>query len=196
MEMKGAKPRRRRYPLSDRTNSSSSNNFNKSVTKCNSLLLLLPPQPTPPVEHMKGGITITYAVERMKEDCRPSNSSESVDVGLVMRQSSHLSEVVIMLVINHQPYDQKADVFSFSIILWELVTAKVPYDTMTPLQAAFGVRQGLCPELPKHGHPKLLYLRQRCWEADPSNRPSFQEITIELENLLQQVDNDSQANGA
>ncbi|QHO14407.1 serine/threonine-protein kinase STY8 isoform X3 [Arachis ipaensis] len=99
-------------------------------------------------------------------------------------------------VINHQPYDQKADVFSFSIVLWELVTAKVPYDTMTPLQAALGVRQGLRPELPKHGHPKLLYLMQRCWEADPSNRPSFQEITVELENLLQQVENDSQANGA
>lgn len=28
-------------------------------------------------------------------------------------------------VINHQPYDQKADVFSFAIVLWELVTAKV-----------------------------------------------------------------------
>ena len=27
-------------------------------------------------------------------------------------------------VINHQPYDQKADVFSFAIVLWELVTAK------------------------------------------------------------------------
>ncbi|CAL5341439.1 unnamed protein product [Camellia sinensis] len=39
-------------------------------------------------------------------------------------------------VINHQPYDQKADIFSFAIVLWELVTAKVPYDTMTPLQAA------------------------------------------------------------
>ncbi|XLR41694.1 hypothetical protein HN51_019882 [Arachis hypogaea] len=40
MEMKGANQRRRRYPLSDCTNSSSSNNFNKSVTKCNS-----PPPP-------------------------------------------------------------------------------------------------------------------------------------------------------
>ncbi|GKV53651.1 hypothetical protein SLEP1_g60168 [Rubroshorea leprosula] len=28
-------------------------------------------------------------------------------------------------VINHQQYDQKADVFSFAIVLWELVTAKV-----------------------------------------------------------------------
>ncbi|KAL2324617.1 hypothetical protein Fmac_023675 [Flemingia macrophylla] len=98
-------------------------------------------------------------------------------------------------VINHQPYDQKADVFSFSIVLWELVTAKVPYDTMTPLQAALGVRQGLRPELPKHGHPQLLDLMQRCWEAIPSNRPSFNEITVELENLLNEMENDSEVNG-
>ncbi|KAK7391274.1 hypothetical protein VNO78_19688 [Psophocarpus tetragonolobus] len=98
-------------------------------------------------------------------------------------------------VINHQPYDQKADVFSFSIVLWELVTAKVPYDNMTPLQAALGVRQGLRPELPRHGHPKLLDLMRRCWEAIPSNRPPFNEITAELENILQEMENDSEANG-
>ncbi|XP_028763682.1 serine/threonine-protein kinase STY46 isoform X1 [Neltuma alba] len=99
-------------------------------------------------------------------------------------------------VINHQPYDQKADVFSFSIVLWELVTAKVPYDAMTPLQAALGVRQGLRPELPKQGHPKLIDLMQRCWEAIPANRPFFSEITVELENLLKEVENDSETNGA
>lgn len=90
-------------------------------------------------------------------------------------------------VINHQPYDQKADVFSFAIVLWELVTAKVPYDNMTPLQAALGVRQGLRPELPKTAHPKILSLMQRCWDADPGNRPSFSKIRIELEGLQQEV---------
>jgi serine/threonine-protein kinase TNNI3K len=44
-------------------------------------------------------------------------------------------------IINHKPYDNKADVFSFAIVLWELSTSKVPYDNMTPLQAALGVRQ-------------------------------------------------------
>ncbi|MBA0855424.1 hypothetical protein Goshw_013692, partial [Gossypium schwendimanii] len=90
-------------------------------------------------------------------------------------------------VINHQPYDQKADVFSFAVVLWELVTAKVPYDTMTPLQAALGVRQGLRPELPENAHPKLLDLMQRCWEAAPDKRPSFSEITTELETLFEEV---------
>lgn len=95
--------------------------------------------------------------------------------------------VLFHKVINHQPYDQKADVFSFAIVLWELVTAKVPYDTMTPLQAALGVRQGLRPDLPKNAHPKLLELMQRCWEAVPDNRPCFSVITSELETLLQEV---------
>ncbi|GMP46461.1 hypothetical protein CsSME_00014612 [Camellia sinensis var. sinensis] len=90
-------------------------------------------------------------------------------------------------VINHQPYDQKADIFSFAIVLWELVTAKVPYDTMTPLQAALGVRQGMRPDLPDNTHPKILHLMKRCWEAIPDNRPSFSEIRIELEELLQEV---------
>lgn len=90
-------------------------------------------------------------------------------------------------VINHQPYDQKADVFSFGIVLWELTTAKVPYDNMTPLQAALGVRQGLRPALPENTHPRLLDLMQRCWDAVPSKRPSFSEITVELVELLQQV---------
>ncbi|CAK7346801.1 unnamed protein product [Dovyalis caffra] len=89
-------------------------------------------------------------------------------------------------VINHQPYDQKADIFSFAIVLWELVTAKVPYDSMTPLQAALGVRQGLRPDLPHNAHPKLLELMQRCWETVPDKRPSFSEITVELETLLQE----------
>ncbi|XVE95685.1 hypothetical protein REPUB_Repub02eG0119900 [Reevesia pubescens] len=90
-------------------------------------------------------------------------------------------------VINHQPYDQKADVFSFAIVLWELVTAKVPYDTMTPLQAALGVRQGLRPDLPENAHPKLLDLMQRCWEAAFDKRPSFSEITAELDTLFEEV---------
>ncbi|KAJ6998065.1 hypothetical protein D5086_011180 [Populus alba] len=89
-------------------------------------------------------------------------------------------------VINHQPYDQKADIFSFAIVLWELVTAKIPYDSMTPLQAALGVRQGLRPDLPHSAHPKLLDLMQRCWETVPDRRPSFSEITVELQTLLQE----------
>lgn len=41
-------------------------------------------------------------------------------------------------VIEHKPYDERADVFSFGVVLWELLTCKIPYSDMTPLQVGCG----------------------------------------------------------
>lgn len=90
-------------------------------------------------------------------------------------------------VINHNPYDLKADVFSFGIVLWELVTSKVPYENMTPLQAALSVRQGFRLEIPLSVHPRLSTLIQRCWGVDPHKRPVFSDITAELEGILRPI---------
>ncbi|BAT00526.1 Os07g0203925, partial [Oryza sativa Japonica Group] len=93
-------------------------------------------------------------------------------------------------VINHQPYDNKADVFSFAIVLWELITSKIPYNTMTPLQAAVSVYTRDCAQGSQKMHIPSYYLRFRCWDGIPSNRPAFSDILAELEDLLAPVQED------
>ncbi|CAI0407915.1 unnamed protein product [Linum tenue] len=129
-------------------------------------------------------------------------------------------------VIEHKPYDHKADVFSFAIVLWELLTGKVnpqsptvsfrfgfsdrlpsnvatnpafpfflvsqlPYEYLTPLQAAVGVVQkGLRPTIPKHSNPKLAELLERCWQQDPARRPDFSEIIENLQQIAKEVGDD------
>ncbi|XP_050228101.1 serine/threonine-protein kinase STY17 isoform X2 [Mercurialis annua] len=91
-------------------------------------------------------------------------------------------------VIEHKPYDHKADVFSFSIVLWELLTGELPYSYLTPLQAAVGVVQkGLRPTIPKQTHPKLTELLEKCWQQDPAQRPNFSEIIETLQQIAKEV---------
>ena len=41
--------------------------------------------------------------------------------------------------IKRKPYGRKVDIYSFGLLLWELVAGKIPYEDMTPIQAAFAV---------------------------------------------------------
>ncbi|CAN1307745.1 Serine/threonine-protein kinase STY46 [Linum perenne] len=107
----------------------------------------------------------------------------------IMRSVKHIYPS--LLVIEHKPYDHKADVFSFAIVLWELLTGKLPYEYLTPLQAAVGVVQKcLRPTIPKHANPKLAELLERCWQQDPSLRPDFSEIIEVLQHIAKEVGED------
>ncbi|XP_032431965.1 receptor-interacting serine/threonine-protein kinase 4 [Xiphophorus hellerii] len=86
--------------------------------------------------------------------------------------------------------DTKHDVYSFSIVIWGILTQKKPYQgenniLQIMVKVVKGVRPdlGLVPRSRPSTCAGFLSLMQRCWVNSPNARPTFQEITSEAEEL-------------
>ncbi|KAE8655107.1 auxin-induced protein 15A-like [Hibiscus syriacus] len=80
-------------------------------------------------------------------------------------------------------YDHKVDVYSYSIVLWELLTNKAPFKGRGNIIVAYAASNNERPSV--EGLPtEIASLLQSCWEEDPKIRPEFKEITAYLTNLL------------
>ncbi|XP_065649157.1 mitogen-activated protein kinase kinase kinase 7 isoform X6 [Hydra vulgaris] len=72
-------------------------------------------------------------------------------------------------------YGEKCDVYSFGIILWEMLTRKKPFDGI-PCQIMWKVMHGVRPAQIK-GVPQCFeVLIKRCWEKEEKDRPAFVDI--------------------
>ena len=78
---------------------------------------------------------------------------------------------------NFSQFSIKSDVWSFGILLWELVTkGRVPYTGMTNQQVLEAVPQGYRMPIPK-GCPEPLYqIMLKCWKLNDDERPTFRNI--------------------
>jgi hypothetical protein len=71
-------------------------------------------------------------------------------------------------------------VYSFGLVLWQLITREVPFATMTPIQAAYSVAEGRRPEIPNSTPRRLQEIIMSCWDQDSHKRPSFTYIAMAL----------------
>ncbi|KQK09711.1 tyrosine-protein kinase abl-1 [Brachypodium distachyon] len=93
--------------------------------------------------------------------------------------------------MKHKPYGRKVDVYSFGLILWEMLTGSVPYDDLTPFQAAFAVfDKNVRPTIPVSCPAALRLLIEQCWALQPDKRPEFWQIVQLLEKFKMFLDRD------
>ncbi|XP_023733938.1 serine/threonine-protein kinase STY46 [Lactuca sativa] len=84
-----------------------------------------------------------------------------------------------------------SNVFSFGMVVWEMVTGEAAYSALSPVQAAVGIAAcGLRPDIPKDCPQNLRSLMNKCWNNIPSKRPPFLEIL----SLLTRSNNNSNNN--
>ncbi|KAL3503759.1 hypothetical protein ACH5RR_038208 [Cinchona calisaya] len=76
---------------------------------------------------------------------------------------------------------EKVDVFSFGIVLWEILTGEEPYANMHYGAIIGGiVNNTLRPIIPGFCDPEWRKLMEQCWAPNPVVRPSFTEIAGRL----------------
>jgi len=82
---------------------------------------------------------------------------------------------------NKKLYSEKADVYSYGMILWELITREMPFDDTETFTIPVLVTKGKRPKIPKTTPKEWSKLVKKCWDQKPEKRPTFPQILTILE---------------
>ena len=78
------------------------------------------------------------------------------------------------------------DIYSFSMIMWEFMTGRMPYDVFDNItELMIKICDGCRPELEDYIAPEgYIKLMQECWDPDPIKRPNAHDIMQKLDDML------------
>ncbi|XP_045060239.2 tyrosine-protein kinase receptor Tie-1 isoform X2 [Desmodus rotundus] len=88
--------------------------------------------------------------------------------------------------LNYSVYTTKSDVWSFGVLLWEIVSlGGTPYCGMTCAELYEKLPQGYRMEQPRNCDDEVYELMRQCWRDRPYERPPFAQIALQLGRMLE-----------
>lgn len=109
---------------------------------------------------------------------------------LSSRSTAGTAEWMAPEVLRNEPSDEKCDVYSYGVVLWELCTMQQPWGGMNAMQVVGAVGfQHRRLDIPNDMDPVISDIITKCWQTDPKLRPTFAEIMATLKPLQKQNTN-------
>nr|WIL03466.1 serine/threonine kinase [Cedratvirus plubellavi] len=87
-------------------------------------------------------------------------------------------------IIRGEKYDEKVDIYSFAVVMWQLITGKEPYKGCNFMKVSLDILNGERPPIPPECPRSCKKLMKRCWSAEVENRPSSSQIVASLSQVL------------
>ena len=85
----------------------------------------------------------------------------------------------------NRPYHHTVDVYSFSIVVWQVLTGQIPFREMGRKRYMDKVvHNGHRPPLNRNWPKRFRDLLKACWHEDKNFRPDFEEVVRELDMLI------------
>ena len=130
------------------------------------------------------GGTLRYLAPEVVEDAH-RQAREMRDRGDARSVSSSLSLSLGRTLVS---FEDRADVYAFALLLWELMHERRAFEELTAHEAFMSARKGIRPELSKTSKGDgIQTLTVECWAQRPEDRPSMSTVLERLEMCMQDL---------